>query len=722
MPARRLLALLLAGFVALPGLLQGCASPVFGEAEAEAQAGRYEQAYAVLERALRQRPDDAALRTAHARARDRVVMRLLAQAELALAAGRVEEAQRVLERGRALDPSHIRLAALDLGVQRALRDETRLAQARRAADDGRLDEARTLADAVLRSQPGHAAARALRQQLRPAAPASTLPPPMARAYQRPVSLEFRDAPLRQVFETLSRTAGINFVFDKDLRADSRVTVFLSQVTLDEALRVILATQQLDRKLLNDSTLLVYPNTPAKQREHQELVTRSLYLVNADVKQAVALVRTMAKTRDVHADERLNALIVRDVPEVVAQIEKLVATIDLREPEVMMAVEVMEIGSDRAEELGLNWPTSIGYGTPNAGGELLLADRAGFRGFVANPALLLSLNGNSGSTNIIANPTIRARNREKAKVQIGEKLPVFTSTSTANVGVSTTVSYLDVGLKLEVEPTVQLDGEVTIKLALEVSNLLKTVPGPGGAIAYQVGTRTTTTSLRLRDGETQVLAGLVRDEDRQRTAGIPGLSESPLTRRLFGATNDKREKTEIVMLITPRIVHAAPLPDPAAATVASGTDAMPGQPTLRLAPQARAALPPAAGGGAPAAAAPAPDGALTLAATAEAGIGDTLSVTLSNGSPHRVEGELVYDPTLLELLSGKPGGEAGSVAVALGPRDQAVLVLRVLPGARGQDSVGLAVASLRATTANGESADLPVVGEATTRLRAPAGPR
>jgi len=726
----------------LAGLLAGCASPAVDEAENLSRAGRYEEAYARLDEALRRQPDNNALRTAHSQQRDRVVMQALARAEVALAGGRVDEAERLIERVRTIDPAQPRLGTVSHQLTAARREQQRSA-------------------ALRVQQQAEASARA-----NAPLPAPLLPPALAAAYQKPVALEFRDAPLRQVFESLARSTGVNFVFDKDVRGDAKVTVFLRNVTLDEAMRVILATQQLDRKLLNDSTVLVYPNTAAKQREHQELVTRSLYLGNAEAKQVLTLVRTMTKTRDLYADDRLNVLVVRDTAEVVRQVEQLVATLDLAEPEVIMAVEVMEVASNRLNELGLSWPTELQYGIPGFSGQVELGNRGSFRASIANPAVLATLRGEAGATNLLANPTIRARNREKAKVQIGEKLPVFTTTSSVNIGVATSVAYLDVGLKLDVEPTVQLDGDVSIKVALEVSNLLRTVSGPQGSIAYQVGTRSTTTSLRLHDGETQVLAGLINDEDRQGAKGVPGLSTAPLLGKLFGVQSDTRNKTEVVMLITPRIVRRLSPVSVAAATISSGTDSQPGAPSLRLKPAARVGvaatrggaaaagnLPPgdppagdaaadpaasaisaanaanaAAPAGEPGRAATASGASVLIATTGEARVGETVAVTLANRSGLVASGELVFDAQALQLASGgadnPPGGPAnaaaGRAAFKLAPRGDAVLVFRVLPAAAGQ-SVGVQVLGLAASTAAGQAADILLEGDATVRVAAPATP-
>jgi general secretion pathway protein D len=718
-------------------LAAGCATTAIDEANRQSRAGAHQAAYDTLQSALAADPDNAALKAALLRQRERLVLHGLAQADLARANGRLDEARRQLEIVRQLEPGNPRVNGLTREIDRGVRHDLRLAEARTAIAQGRLPQAEAIVREVLAETPGHPGGQALRAQLLQAAERTAAPPAagLGPAFQKPVSLEFRDAPLRQVFEALARTTGVNFVFDRDVRGDARITVFLRNVTLDEAVRVVLSTQALDRKLLNESTVLIFPNTQAKQREHQELVTRSLFLRNVDAKQALTLVRTMAKTRDLHADDRLNALIVRDTPEVVRLVEQLLATIDLPDPEVVLDVEVMEIATDRLLELGLQWPSQFEYTVPGVLGSVPV-NEGGFKWMVATPAVVANLRSTAGAANLLANPSIRARSREKARVQIGQKLPVFTTTSTANVGVSTSVSYLDVGLKLEVEPTVQLDGEVTIRLGLEVSNLLGEVRGPQGSIAYQVGTRATATSLRLADGETQIMAGLISDEDRRQAAGIPGLVQLPVVGRLFGVHSDSRSKTEIVMLMTPRIVRTLPTPDAREATLAAGTDTMPGAPTLRLRPQARAGVGAAAGGrpapaasagpapaapGASAPAAAAPAAALVLASSPQARIGDVATVTLVNRSALRVRGELAYDDRLLQPASPVPGAGAGRLPFTLEPRAEFAVALRPRPDAAGQ-TLDVSVVSIEALDDAGQPVDLRVEGEARFAVPAAEAPK
>lgn len=670
----------------LTAILAGCTHPALRDADALSRRGDQEAALRLLDDASRREPQDLALRNERVRQQDRTLLALAGQAETARALGQWDLVQALLQRMQAVDAQAPRTRALAQALERARAHESRLRDAQAQFPSGQLDAARATVQQVLAEDPGQPQALALQQQLRQRYSPPPLPSALTAAYQKPLSLEFRDAPLRTVFEAMGRGAGVNFVFDKDVKGDAKVTVYLKDVSLDEAMRVILATQQLERKLLNDRSVLIYPATAAKQREHQELVTRSFYLNNADVKQAQALVRMMAKTRDVFIDERLNLLVARDTPEVIAMVDQLIATLDLPEPEVMLDVEVLEVSSDRTAELGLQPATDAQYALPNAPALVPWSSRGSFTTLVTNPLVTARLKGSAGASNTLASPKLRARNREKAKVQIGDKVPVFTSTSTANVGVSTAVTYLDVGIKLEVEPTVQLDNEVVMKVNLEVSTLgpKESSGGPQPATAYRIGSRNASTSLRLRDGETQVLAGLIKAEDGKGINGVPYLSEAPLLGRLFGVHTDTRSKTEIVLLITPHVLRNLSLPDASRSLLNSGVDANPGAEGARLRPAAVVAVP-MTGGAVPSAAgaAAAPTDVLRLAATQEVVVGDIVSVTVMNPTSLTAEGELAYDPALMAPAQAGSGA-TGRLTFKIGPRGgQQVFALRALPGAAGQ---------------------------------------
>lgn len=703
-------------------LLTACANPALREADDLGRSNQWPAALRLLDDAVAKDPTDPRLRAAQVRAREQATARLILQIEALRAASRWDEASALLSQLALADGRHPRLTALTTEIERSRRQEAQLATGRAALREGRIERADAVAREILAESPQHPGARLLASQVAQARPLESAVGELGPAFQKPVTLEFREAPLRQVFEALARSSGVNFVFDKDVRADARVTVFLRNVTMDEAMRVILNTQQLDRKLLNDTSVLIFPNTAAKQREHQELITRTLYLTNADVKQVQAMVRTIAKVRDIHIDERLNLLVVRDTPEVLRLVEKLIASVDLPEPEVMLEVEVMELATDQVETLGLQWPEQASLGISDAAGNIPPAVFIGgknpinFRASIANPAVIATLRGTSGNSNILANPKIRVRNRDKAKVHIGQKLPVFTTTTnfTGSTSVAASVSYLDIGLKLDVEPTIQLDNDVVIKVGLEVSNLIRQVTGPGGTTAYEIGTRNTSTTLRLADGETQVLAGLINDEDRKSAAGVPGLSRIPVLGRLFGTHTDTRNKTEVVLLITPRVVRNLAVPDASLTRLASGIDASPGAFSSLLRREARVGVAPSSSAASPAiapaqpaAAAPA-EATLKLDVTPQVPAGGTVSVALKNDSGLQIKGELEYDASKLTPAQPLQGASPGRYPIELPPRGERVVALRALPPAAGQ-VLNINLSGLSATGLNGETAPVRVDG-------------
>jgi general secretion pathway protein D len=399
---------------------------------------------------------------------------------------------------------------------------------------------------------------------------------LAAAYRKPISIEFKDVALKQVFEVISRSAGLNFLFDKDVKTDQKTSIFLKNSSIASAVHFTLLTNQLEQQVLDANTILIYPNTPAKQKDYQEMVVRTFMLANADAKAVGNAVKTIVKSKDVVVDEKLNMLIVRDSPDAIRLAEKLVALHDVPEPEVMLEVEILEVKRTRLQDLGIKWPDALTL-TPlpsTAGGTLTLRELRNLNSDTIGAAISpLTVNARQQDTdaNILANPRIRARNHEKAKILIGERVPNITTTATSTGFVSESVNYVDVGLKLDVEPTVHLDNDVAIKISLEVSNIVSQIQTKSGSVAYQIGTRTASTVLRLKDGENQVLAGLINDEDRNSASKVPGLGELPVVGRLFGIDSGNNQKTEIVLSITPRLIRNVQRPDAALAEFYAGTD-------------------------------------------------------------------------------------------------------------------------------------------------------
>lgn len=660
-------------------LLAGCAEQrIRNESQEALAAGKYEQAIQGLDAGVKRYPDSAVLRSGLIQARASALSQRVSAASDLRAAGKLDEAQAELQSALALDPQNRRLSALLDELQAERRQKAALAEAEALVVQKQPRLALSVVEQALKDGPRHAGLQALQRRLELDQRQALLRSSRAvLAETRPVSLDFRDANLRTVLDAVSRHSGINFILDRDIRADTRVTVYMRQARVEDALDLITSTNQLAKKVLDSQTIVVYPNTVDKQREYQEQIVKVFYLASADAKGAAAFLRAMIKVREPFVDERSNMLAVRESPEVIQLAERLIALYDTGEPEVMLEVEVMEISSTRLTELGVKFPSGFSLTplAPAGAAGLTLGNVRGLdrdRVGLGVAGLLVNLKREVGDFTTLANPKIRARNKEKAKVMIGDKIPVVTTTTGTGGFVSDSVNYLDVGLKLEVEPTVYADDEVAIKVALEVSTLGTAVKTASGSLAYQIGTRNASTVLRLRDGETQLLAGLISRDDRTNSSRVPGLGDLPILGRLFSSQADDAQRTELVLAITPRILRNIRRPDANETELWVGTEAMPRlQPVggLRMAArqepevaqQAVAGvsakeLAPAVG----AAEATKSGGRLLLKwrSPSEAKVGDVLEVPLLMASEVPLRGlpvEIQFDREKLQLLDVTEGG-------------------------------------------------------------------
>jgi general secretion pathway protein D len=356
---------------------------------------------------------------------------------------------------------------------------------------------------------------------------------------------------------IARSSGLNFLFDKDVKTDQRTSIFLKNSTVEAAIYYLLVSNQLERQVMDGNTILVYPNIATKLKEYQEMTVKTFFLANAEAKNVANTLKTLLKSRDVVVDEKLNLLIVRDSPEAIRLATRLVALQDVAEPEVMLDVEILEIKRSRLMDLGIAWPArlcAVAGGRRRRAVDALRALNSGSIG-VSGVSAAINANKTDGDSNTLANPRIRVRNKEKARVVIGDKVPNITTIITPGTSggfASESINYVDVGLTLNVEPTIYLNNEVAIRIALEVSNIVDAITTRSGSVAYRIGTRSASTMLQLKDGENQVLAGLINNEDRTSGSKVPGVGSLPILGRLFGSTRDQTDKTEIVLSITPHL--------------------------------------------------------------------------------------------------------------------------------------------------------------------------
>ena len=565
--------------IALALALSGCAAQLaYRDGRDLVAQDQVEAGLLKFQDAMAREPGNAQYKAAYLQARDRAVGRYLEQAERDAGAARSELAEQGLRRALALDPQNERARVGLRALDSAARHDKMLAEAAVAVENKLYDPARQKLNAILTERPSHDKARALLREIGDRTAPPLVESGLAQAFRQALTIEFREAPLKQVFELIARRSGLNFVFDKDVKTDTKTSIFLKNSTVESAIYFLLMTNQLEQQVMDANTILIYPNVALKLKEYQEMVVKTFFVANADAKQIANTLKTILKTRDVVVDEKLNLVIVRDSPEAIRLAERLVNLQDVPEPEVMLDVEILEIKRSRLLELGIAWPSSLSLTPLTAAGgtALTLSDlrQLNQRSIgVSDLTAKINANKTDGDTNILANPRIRVRNKEKAKVLIGDKVPVITTTISPGTGgfASESVSYVDVGLTLNAEPTIYLNNEVAIRISLEVSNLVSQMTTKTGTVAYQIGTRQAATMLQLKDGENQVLAGLINNEDRSSGSKVPGFGDIPLLGRLFGSSKDDTQKTEIVLSITPHLVRNIQRPEAQASEFSAGTE-------------------------------------------------------------------------------------------------------------------------------------------------------
>jgi general secretion pathway protein D len=605
----------------LAALLAGCAAQqLHADGMQQVTEGKVAAGLQKLRSASEMEPTNARYRIDFLTQRALISQALLGRADDARNAGRLDDAsQRYREALQYDDSSERAQRGLQLVTDQRRADSV-LQQAERNYKAGNLETAQDLLKRGLKDLPGNASLAAMLRTVDERLDADRATRERAQlaqsAFRRPVSLQFRDANLKMVFEALSRTSNVNIILDRDVKSDLKTTIYVKDASVEDTIDLILLQNQLEKRVLNQNTMFVYPAVAAKQKEYSELKVRSFQISNIDAASVANMIKSLLKTKDIVTDARTNTLVMRDTPDAIAVAEKLIAANDVPDPEVMLEVQVLEVSADRLSNLGIKWPDTFSVATPRIA--TTLGDLKAVRSndlLVPSLSVALNLMLQDTETNILASPRIRTRNKEKARILVGDKVPVITNLLTPQQAGQTSVitgsiTYIDVGIKLEVEPQVYTDNDVGIKINLEVSNIAKTITTDSG-IAYQIGTRSAQTSLRLRDGETQVLAGLINDQDRSTASKVPGLGQVPIAGRLFSSNNGNSTKTEIVLSITPHIIRPQTVPEARVGDVWSGTETLVREKALRLDPigVARGGSlfdAPAAGGGAGAGApAPAP---------------------------------------------------------------------------------------------------------------------
>ena len=378
----------------------------------------------------------------------------------------------------------------------------------------------------------------------------------------PESMTFSNASSRMVFMALAKWTNVNVTFDPAFR-DERIVADLRNVTLPDALASLTATTRTFYRVTAPRTITIIPDTPAKRREHEEHVVQTFYVSNADIKEVMDLLRVVVDVRQVSPTTSVNAISLKDTPERIAAAGRLIAAIDKARPEVVINVELLEVDRTRLREYGLQVASPGSEGISGSldvnRNDLTLRSLRNLTQsdvFVTGvPGLYYRLLKNDTSTRTLANPQLRASEGMAAQARFGERvpIPVTTFAPIATGGINqqpiTSFVYENIGVNIDITPRTHHNDEVSLALKITVSNVsgsLNNLP--------TFGHREITTTIRLKDGETNMLAGLIRDEERTTLSGVPGLSDIPFVGRLFASNKKEILESDIVLTLTPHIVR------------------------------------------------------------------------------------------------------------------------------------------------------------------------
>jgi general secretion pathway protein D len=382
----------------------------------------------------------------------------------------------------------------------------------------------------------------------------------------PASLLFRDANSRDMFLTIAKIGNISIAFDPTFR-ETPVSIDLRNSTLDGALAQATEATRTFFRVTAPNSIIVVPDTPAKQREYEEEVVQVLYISNADLKETMDTLRIVIDARRISPVTGTNAIALKDTRERIAAASRMVQAIDKARPEVIIDVELLEVDRTKLSEYGLQIASP---GSPGINGSATVAtDTNGtitlnaLRNLTASDVLLANLPGlyyrllkTDSNTRVLANPQLRTMEGTPATAHFGERVPVprtlFAPIATGGIPQQpiTSFDYENIGVNIDITPRTHHDDDVTLALKVNVQS----VSGTGFGDLPKFASREITTTIRLKDGETNMLAGLIRDDERKVVEGIPGLSDIPLVGSLFAHTRNERTQTDIILTLTPHLIR------------------------------------------------------------------------------------------------------------------------------------------------------------------------
>ena len=549
------------GLSAVLAATLGCAtSAAFRAGEKAERLGDWDRATLEYSKAVNEKPDSLDARLALQRARTR-------SAEVHVTQGR-----RMAARGLHKDALEEYQLALDLdGSQPGLVAEMEEVRKNRAAGLMPKSVATIKQTARERSLPG--------LEIEP-------------ALDTPMSFKFESADVKEAYRTLGLVVGVNFVFES-VPTSGPLTLELKDAPFEQALKALSMTSRTFTRVIGPKLIQVIPDTPAKRRDYEDQIVKTFFLSTADLKEVVDVLRISLGARRVAPLAGGNALTINDTPERIAAAERIIEALDKRHGEVVVEVEILEVNRQKLLDYGIEInsvngvglasqvdPGVLGGAFPDVSKVITLGGSQPYKksNIIVSglPGIVYRLLRTDGSSRLLANPQLRVTEGQTATARFGDQVPVpvttFSAIATGGVAQQpiTSFEYKNVGVNIDIKPRVHHDGDITLELKLEISSL-----GPAGYNNLPTfSNRTVTSVLRLRDGETSVLAGLITDRESRSLSGIPGLSDIPLLGRIFGRNQKEAKETDIIMTISPRILFKPELTESDLKSFSLGSETSP----------------------------------------------------------------------------------------------------------------------------------------------------
>jgi general secretion pathway protein D len=482
-----------------------------------------------------------------------------------LNAGRYTEAIQKFELGLLADPDNATLAEARIGVIRRRELERLYNEGMRAKTLGNLD----LAESLLQKASLLDSANArIGKELKDLASARSKIDQryVIKAFDNraPLDLNFKQAKLKDALKAIAEPHGLNFVFDADVQ-DAEVNVSASDVTFQQAFNMLMQASDSFYAVIGPNSVVIAQNTPEKQEKYAEQYMKTFHLHTVKAEQMAEIIKASMSLKTLIPNKQLNTIQVRDSRETLKIVERLIAVNDRRPAEIMLDVEILEVNRAKSEQLGIDYgsqiTTSIPQFTLHALTEKMAAGKVLADGLITVPTMTLKYFKNDVDARILAKPRVRTTDGSAAKIHIGDRIPLRSSTVQDATGqLRTQFEYRDVGIRLEVLPEYHLDDTINVAMKLEVSSLGQNLGTPDEP-AYSIGTRNVDTVMLLREGETAVLGGLIRDEERRNMKKVPGLGDgNTIVSSLFQVNDDADNRTDLLLTITPHVIRQRSLPN------------------------------------------------------------------------------------------------------------------------------------------------------------------